>query len=83
MLATVSFIRENFFTLDFYAIRSRERARQSNSLVDKDVDFGILATARRTDCLVFVAGTGVLIHLTKSGIHLKQGSVLCVGIDEV
>ena len=96
LLATVRFIRKNCFTLEFYAIeQSTDRfgvvnlpagqyhIQKLHSLVDKDVNLGVFAAARRPDCLVFPARTGTLMHLTKSGVKLKQGCFSEVGIDEL
>ena len=96
LLATVSFIRKNCFTLEFYAIeQSTDRfgvvnipagqyhIQKLHSLVDKDVNLGVFTAPRRTDCLVFQSRTCTLMHLTKSGINLKQGCLPTVGIDEL
>ena len=65
VLATVSFIRENCFALEFYAFEKSNRRlavvnipacqyhiQKLHSLVDKDVDFGVFAAPRRPDCKV-------------------------------
>ena len=96
LLATVRFICQNCFTLDFYAFeKSTDRfgvvnlpagqyhIQKLHSLVDKDVDFGVFAAARQADCLLFPARTGTLMYLTESGINLKQGRILGAGIDEL
>ena len=95
LLVTVCFICKNFFALEFYAFeKSTDRfgvvnvpagqyhIQKLHSVVDKDVDFGVFAAARRPDCLVFPARAGALMHLTESGINLKQGRILGAGIYE-
>ena len=97
LLATVRFICKNFFTREFYAFEKSSdcfgvvnlpagqyHIHKLHSLVDKDVDvdFGVFAAARRTDCLVFQSRTGTLMHLTESRINLKQGRVFAIGIND-
>ena len=53
-----------------------------HSLVDKDVDFGVFAAARRPDCLLFQSRTCALMHLAESRINLKQGRVFAIGIND-
>ena len=77
LLATVCFICKNCFTLEFYAFEKstdlfgvvnlpagQYHIQKLHSLVDKDVDFGVFAAPRRTDCLVFSTRTGTLMYST-------------------
>ena len=95
LLATVRFICKNFFTREFYAFEKSSdffgvvnlpagqyHIQKLHSLVDKDVDFGVFAAARRPDCLLFQSRTGTLMHLTESRINLKQGRVFAIGIND-
>ena len=58
-----SFIRENCFALKFYAFeKSDSRFVVVNRIPTPPVnmDFGVFATPRRTDCLIFQTGTCTL-----------------------
>ena len=85
VFATVSFICENCFALEFYAFEKSNRRlavvnipagqyhiQKLHSLVDKDVDFGVFAAPRRPDCLVFQSRTCALMYLAKGRVHFKQ-----------
>ena len=94
LLATVSFIRENCFTLEFYALeKSNSRFTVVNlpagqyhiqkCILSLMRTLGVLTATRRPDCLLFQTRAGTLMHFTESGIKLKQGCLLFVGIDEL
>ena len=68
IIARISFVGENFFTVKLYP--------RKYSLIDYDVWY----FCRHSYRLIFLAGARTLMHLTESRIKLKQGRVL--GIDD-